>query len=76
MNTNMMELNMNEMELVNGGGSILDGIFKGACAGAAEHSSAESPWAFPAPLSEYSSALRAALSPEASSQPLPIDSVF
>ena len=32
MNSNMMELNMNEMELVNGGG-IIDGIFKGAMAG-------------------------------------------
>ena len=32
MNSNMMELNMNEMELVNGGG-IIDGIFKGAIAG-------------------------------------------
>ena len=34
MNTNMMELNMNEMETVNGG-DIISGIGKGACAGAA-----------------------------------------
>ena len=32
MNTNMMELNMNEMEMVNGG-DIIDGIAKGAIAG-------------------------------------------
>ena len=35
MNNNMMELNMNEMELVNGGGDIIGGIGKGAIAGAA-----------------------------------------
>ena len=34
MNTKMMELNMNEMELVNGG-NIIDGIGKGVCTGAA-----------------------------------------
>ena len=34
MNTNTMELNMNEMETVNGG-DIISGIGKGACAGAA-----------------------------------------
>ena len=35
MNINTMELNMNEMELVNGGGSILDGIRDGMYAGIA-----------------------------------------
>ena len=35
MNTNMMELNMNEMELVNGAGDIIAGICKGVMAGAA-----------------------------------------
>ena len=32
MNTNTMELNMDEMEMANGGG-IMDGIFKGAMFG-------------------------------------------
>ena len=35
MNTNTKELNMNEMEQVNGGGDIIPGICKGAMAGAA-----------------------------------------
>ena len=35
MNTNTMELNMNEMEQVNGGRDIIGGICKGAIAGAA-----------------------------------------
>ena len=34
MNTNTMELNMNEMEMVNGG-DIISGIGKGAITGAA-----------------------------------------
>ena len=33
MNTNMMEMNMNEMEMVNGGGDVISGIGKGAMAG-------------------------------------------
>ena len=35
MNTNTMELNLNEMELVNGGGDILKGIRNGLYAGIA-----------------------------------------
>ena len=35
MNTNTKELNMNEMEQVNGAGDIIPGICKGAMAGAA-----------------------------------------
>ncbi len=35
MNTNKMELNMNEMEQVNGAGDIIAGIGKGVMAGAA-----------------------------------------
>ncbi len=35
MNTNTMELNMNEMEGINGAGDIIAGICKGVMAGAA-----------------------------------------
>ena len=34
MNTNMMEMNMNEMEMINGGGDVWKGITGGLFAGA------------------------------------------